>query len=236
MGRQKERLSQSYYVAKELGSYGGVRPLSKKSKQAPEWVKEWLETQDAYTFHKPVRHKFPWWKVIVSGLHRQWQADLIHVSNLSGYNCGFKFLLTCIDVFSKKAWVVPLKNKTGKTLVCAFESILATLPRSLETDKGTEFTNREFQQWLKDHDVHFFTTENGDIQASIVEQFNPTLQSKMWRYFTRQNTLVYVDVLESMVDVYSRTPHHSVGMAPSDVTSRNKAKGWFRIYADPAPY
>ena len=103
------------------------------------------------------------WQVPTSNV----QADLIDVSRLSRYNRGFKFLLTCIDVFSKQAWVVPLKDKTGTTLVNAFESIRSPLPQTLQTDKGSEFTNRKFQQWLKEHQVHFFTTENEDIKASI---------------------------------------------------------------------
>ena len=172
------------------------------------------------------------WQVPTSNV----QADLIDVSRLSRYNRGFKFLLTCIDVFSKQAWVVPLKDKTGTTLVNAFESIRSPLPQTLQTDKGSEFTNRKFQQWLKEHQVHFFTTENEDIKASIVERFNRTLKSKLWRYFTRHDILSYVEVLESMVEVYNRTPHRSIGMAPLDVTTQNKAKVWFRLYADPVPY
>ena len=226
----------SYYDVKAVGSYGGVRPLSQKSKVHSKHVKQWLQSQDAYTLHKPVRYKFPRRKTVVGGPSQQWQADLIDVSRLSRDNRGIKFLLTCIDVFSKKAWVVPLKDKTGNSLVAAFTSIPDPLPRSLQTDKGTEFTNRKFQQWLEEKHIHFFTTENDDIKASIVERFNRTLKSRMWRYFTRHNTLTYVDVLGDMVDVYNRTPHRSIGMAPSDVTSKNKARVWFRLYADPVEY
>ena len=201
MGKQKERLSASYYNARGVGSYGGVQPLSQKTKLSPERVKEWLTTQDAYTLHKPVRYKFRRTRVIVAGPHQQWQADLIDMWSLSRYNRGFKFLLTCIDVFSKQAWVVPLKDKTGTTLVNAFESIRSPLPQTLQTDKGSEFTNGKFQRWLKEHQVHFFTMENEDIKASIVEHFNRTLKSKLWCYFTRHDILSYVEVLESMVEV-----------------------------------
>lgn len=236
MGKREDKLSDSYYDIKAVGSYGGIRPLTRKSKVQSKHVKRWLESQDAYTLHKPVRYKFPRRKTIVGGPHQQWQADLIDVSRLSRDNRGIKFLLTCIDVFSKKAWVVPLKDKTGQSLVVAFASIPDPLPKSLQTDKGTEFTNRKFQQWLKEKGIHFFTTENDDIKASIAERFNRTLKSKMWRYFTRHDTLSYVDVLEAMVDAYNRTPHRSIGMAPNDVTRKNKARVWFRLYADPVEY
>ena len=120
--------------------------------------------------------------------------------------------------------------------MAAFTSIPDPLPRSLQTDKGTEFTNHKFQQWLKERGVHFFTTENDDIKAAIVERFNRSVKARMWRYFTRYNTLSYMDVLEDLVDVYNRTPHRSIGMAPLDVTSKNKARIWFRMYADPVDY
>ena len=158
------------------------------------------------------------------------------MSRLSQHNGGTKFLLTCIDIFSKKAWVEPLEDKTGTSLVNAFESIQHSLPKKLQTDKGTEFLNRKLQQWLKAHKVHHFTTENKDIKASTVEHFNRTLKSKLWRYFTGHETLSYMDVLDSMVNVYNHTIHHSISMAPDDVTSKNKACIWCQLYANLISY
>ena len=116
----------------------------------------------------------------VGWFYEQCQADLVDISSLARFNKGCKFLLTCIDVFSKFAWVVLLKNKTGESLVSGFQSIL-DLGRSLEklqTDKGTEFLNRNFQSFLKEKNIHFFTT-NSELKASIVEHVNCTLKSHM---------------------------------------------------------
>ena len=179
MGKREKNLTATYYNVRHVGSYGGILPLSKKTKIKRETVKSWLQSQDTYTLHKPVRYKFPRRKVIVSGIGQQWQADLVDVSNLSQDNDNIKYLLTCIDVFSKQAWVVPLKDKTGTRLVKAFTSIADPLPTTLQTDKGTEFVNRKLQVWLKERNVHFFTTENEDIKASVVERFNRTLKSKL---------------------------------------------------------
>ena len=73
-------------------------------------------------------------------------------ANLKQYNNGNTFLLTVIDVFSKKAWIVPLKNKSGSSLTTAFRRLLKDNdgPQSLQTDQGKEFLNREFQELLKD--------------------------------------------------------------------------------------
>ena len=75
-------------------------------------VKTWLQSKDTYTLHKPGRYNFPRNRVIVTGIDDQWQADLVDISSLARFNKGYKFLLTCIDVFSKFAWVVPL-NPSG---------------------------------------------------------------------------------------------------------------------------
>ena len=87
-------------------------------------VKAWLQSKDTYTLHKPVQYKFLKNRVIVTEFDGQWQADLVDISSLAHFNKGYKFLLTCIDVFLKFFWVVPLKNKMGESLVNGFQSIL----------------------------------------------------------------------------------------------------------------
>ena len=125
-------------------------------------VKTWLQSKDTYTLHKPVRYNFPRNRAIVTGIDDQWQADLVDISSLARFNRGYKFLLTCIDVFSKFAWVVPLKSKTGEPLVNGFQIILDTgrSPKKLQTDKRIEFLNRNFDSFLKEKTIHFFTTKS----------------------------------------------------------------------------
>ena len=187
-------------------------------------VREWLQSQDTYTLHKPTRRRFPRRQVVVYGIDHQWQADLVDLAKLCSYNKGFKYLLTCIDVLSRYAWVVPLKDKTGKTLKDAFHVIFKSgrRPIRLQTDKGTEFTNRVFQKFLKEHDVHFYTTYNEETKASIVERFNRTLKTKMWKYFAHRETLTYVEVLSEMVASYNHTVHRTIGIPPAEVTWDNQ--------------
>jgi hypothetical protein len=153
------------------------------------------------------------------------------------YNKGFKYLLTCIDVLSRYAWVVPLKDKTGKTLKDAFQVIFKSgrRPIHLQTDKGTEFTNRVFQMFLKKHDVHFFTTYNEWTKASIVERFNRTLKTKMWKYFTHRETLTYVNVLSEMVASYCHTVHRAIGIPPAEATWANQTTVFKRLYGRKGP-
>ena len=231
--RWKTVLKKIYYDVKQPGSLGGVAALARAAKQKnKKRVAEWLSFEDTYTLHKPVRRKFLRRRTIVGGIDHQWQADLIDVQKLKKDNDGYVFLLTCIDVLSKYAWVVPLKDKSGASLVRAFERIFAEgrKPRKLQTDKGTEFKNRSVQKLLRDFNVDFFTTENEEIKASVVERFNRTLKEKLWRYFTESNGSRYLDVLPAVVRSYNNTFHRSIKRAPVDVNTKNQEDVWYQLY------
>ena len=120
--------------------------------------------------------------------------------------------MTCIDVFSKVAWVVPLKNKKGESLVNGFQSILdlGRSPQKLQTNKGTRFLNRNFERLLKENSIHFLAT-NSELKASVVERFNCTLKTRMWKYFTAKNTRVYIDILQEILQGYNNSYHRSIG-------------------------
>ena len=232
-------LRKTYYTPREIASFGGIQGLKKAVKRKGTKVKtkqvvNWLSTQDTYTLHKPVRHHFARSRVIVGGIDAQWQADLVDVSQLATKNQGVKYLLTCIDIFSKYAWVKPLTVKTGKALVIAFKDILKSnrKPVVLQTDQGKEFINTPFQQFLKSESIDYFTTYNEDIKASVVERFNRTLKTKMWKYFTSQQTNVFVDVLADLVWSYNHSYHRSIKMQPAEVNQQNQEEVWNNLYGD----
>ena len=132
-----------YYDPKRSEGFGGVGRLYQDVKKEGKFkisrkeIKEWLMKQDAYTLHKPMRRHFKRNRVIVGGIDQQWQMDLADMQSMRKFNDGYRYLLVCIDVFSKYAWVVPLKNKTGPALVEAFKIILASgrKPEKIMTDQ-----------------------------------------------------------------------------------------------------
>ena len=132
------------------------------------------------------------------------------------FNDGYRYLLVCIDVFSKYAWVVPLKNKKGPSLVEAFKIILASgrKPEKIITDQGTEFFNKHFKALLKDEDIELYNTYN-ETKASVVERLIRTLKTRMWRYFTAKKTIP-----------------RSIKKKPADVTVDNEKQVWHTLYDD----
>lgn len=224
----------TYQNPKVAASFGGVNSLYRvaKGKVSKRTIQNWLSGVDAYTLHKPVRKKFPTNRVIVGSIDQQWQADLADLSSLQNHNQGFRYLLTCIDILSKYAWAIPLKTKGGKEIVKAFSSIFLTRkPKILQTDKGKEFKNAHLQKFLKQQDVRFFTTFN-NTKASIVERFNRTLKTKMWKYFTRNHTYHYLNVLDQFLQSYNHTYHSSIKRAPVEVTSENERDVWLALYGN----
>jgi len=168
---------------------------------------------------------------MVFGIDEQWTADLIEVVNIAKYNRGYRYLLTVVDVFSKHAWVQPVKNKTGKAVTEAMAKILkgGRKPINLQTDDGKEFYNKTFQALMKQKGIHHFST-SGDTKASVVERFNRTLKQRLYQYFTVQNTLNFVPVLQDLVKGYNRSYHRSIKMAPDQVTSANSEDVWETLY------
>ena len=193
-------------------------------------VKIWLAGQDAYTLHKPLRHRFKRRKTLSKGIDYQWQADLAFLINLKRYNKGYQYLLTVIDVFSRFAFALPLKSKTRNEIINAFQLLFKTRkPKYLQTDDGTEFHNKDFKAFLKKHDVKLFSTKS-DTKGSIVERWNRTLKDKMFKYFTKHNTLNYIDVLQDLVHAYNNSIHRSIGMTPAAVNPNNESILWEKQY------
>ena len=113
MRKQESKLTSAYYYIKSVGSFGGIQALAKKTIVKWKQIKEWLESQGAYTLHKQVRYRFPRRKTIVSGPNQQWQADLIDVSRLSRYNRGIKFLLHVLMCFPRRLGLYHSKIRVG---------------------------------------------------------------------------------------------------------------------------
>lgn len=232
-------LQRLYYEAEEPSAFSGITNIRRVIRRkglgiSNKNLNDWLQRQSTYTLHKPARKTYKRNVVRVSGIDDQWQADLVDMRSYAKYNDGYKYILTNIDIFSKYAWGIPLKNKTGDELVNALKAIFSTnrVPYKFNTDQGTEFENRNVRSFLHNKNISFFTTRS-DKKAAVVERFNRTLKNRMWKYFTYKNTYRYVDVLQHLIDGYNNTYHRSIGMAPNDVSYQNEGGVYLKLYGPP---
>ena len=138
---------------------------------------------------------------------------------ISKSNKEFRFLLYFINIFSKYAWVVSLKDKKGVSIVNAFQKVLdesECKPNKIWVNKGSEFYNSYFKKWLKDNDIEMHSIHNEE-KFVVAEWVIRTLKTKIYRYMTSISKNVYIDKLDDMVNEYNNTYHRTVKMKPVDV-------------------
>lgn len=216
-------LRQIYHDAGSEGGYSSVAKLHRLARErglkvSRKQVRDWLKSEVTYTLHFPARRRFKRNPVVASAVGELCQADLVDMQAFASENDGFKYLLTFIDVFSKMAFAVPIKSKHATEIIKALASIfLKFRPFMLQCDRGTEFTNTRVKQYLENMGVKLYFAYNQDIKASVVERFNRTLKSKMFKYFTARGSRRYVDVLEQLLRSYNNSYHRSIKMRPMDV-------------------
>ena len=229
-------LKKIYYDPKSPAGFSSVQKLYDVAKlELPKLtlseVRRFLRGQITYTLHKQAKRKFKRNPVIVAHPGEQWQGDLMDMTQWSKFNGGHNYILTLIDIFSKKGYAIPIKRKQGEHVAKALEGIFKhEKPTYLQTDKGTEFKNKQVQQVLKDYEVAYFTSHNEAIKCSIVERFNSTLKNKIFRIATKRGTRNWTNILDSVVEAYNKTKHRSIKMAPNDVNDSNVSQVFKNLY------
>ena len=179
--------------------------------------------------HKPIIKMFKKRKVYSQFKDNIWGVDLAHMQSLSRKNKGIKYLLCVIDLYSKYAFVIPLKDKKGISILNAFNKIIKQYnrkPNKIWVDQGGEFYNNIFKKWLSDNDIIMYSTYN-ESKSVVAERFIRTLKSKLYKHMTAIGKNVYYDVLDNVVNKYNNTKHSTIKMNPIDVGDNNK-----RLYID----
>ena len=153
-----------------------------------------------------------------------WGVDLADIQSLSKYNKGIKYLLYVIYLFSKYAWVLPLKDKRGITIVNAFQKIISKgrKPNKVWVDQGGEFY-KLFKRFLKVNNIKMYSTYNKG-KSVVAEGFIRTLKNKIFKHMTAISKTVYFDVLDDSVKKYNNTVHGTIKIKPIDVTSDSYAE------------
>ena len=191
-----------------------VRSLIGTKRRLGLGVSSW-SNELAEELHKPIRKKFKKRRVYVKGVDKIWAADLVDMHAFSKSNKGYKYILMIIDVFSKYGWAIPLKTKTGIDVMKAFSKLWSSTkpPERLWVDKGKEFYNKQMKDLMNEHHVQIYSTENEE-KSSVVERWNRTIKRIMWKYFTANNTNIYIDVLADIINKYNNTYHRSIKCTP----------------------
>ena len=180
--------------------------------------------------HKPVIKKFNKRKVYSQFKDNIWGVDLADMQSLSRKNKGIKYLLCAIDLYSKYAFVISLKDEKGISIVNTFDKIIKKSnrkPNKIWVDQGGEFYNNVFKKWFSDNDIIMYLTYN-EGKSVVAERFVRTLKNKLCKHMTATGKNVYYDVLDNVVNKYNNTKHSTIKMKPIDVRENNNK----RVYID----
>ena len=130
-----------------------------------------------------------------------------------------KYLLCAIDLFNNYAWVTPLKEKRGITIVNALQKVISKgrKPNKIWVDQGGEFYNKLLKRFLKINGIEIYPTYNA-------ERFIRILKNKIFKHMTAISKSVYLNVLDDIVNKYNNADHKTIKTKPIDVTSDSYAK------------
>ena len=197
-------------------------------------------------YSKPPKKNYITNKTDVYHVDDIWSLDILDLKDYgSKNNRGYRYVLVTIDNFSKFGWTIPLKNKNAQTIKDSFENILINSKRSpnlIETDRGKEFYNNIFQDFLNKNNIKLYS-RNTSLGAVFAERFNRTIRDLLKKVFFEKGDGNWIDVLPTITKQYNNRIHSSTKLSPKDASlkknegfvyknlldKRNKIKPKFQI-------
>lgn len=146
-----------------------------------------------------------------------WSADLMDMSKLATKNNNITWLFVVIDNFSRYLWVFPMKDKNSETVLTIFKRLTKNkAPKNLWTDEGSEFYNKNFQDYCEAKNINHYHTYSG-LKAVYAERVNRTMREKTTAYMDENKTEKYIKALPQIVKEYNHTEHSSTKETPAEV-------------------
>ncbi len=223
----EEDLKTNYTNAGHPIAFSGINNVYDyyKGLLSKDTIKNILSSAESYTLHREY-HKGQRNPSYSHFKRNQFQMDLVDIQELAPFNDNIRYLLAVIDTFTRYAWVRLLKDKRGDTVLQAFKSILQSAggnPRTIVTDRGTEFFNKQFQAFCEQNNIKLYTPDSS-IHAAYIERFNRSLQSLIYKYMSENETHRFIDktnpdgtltnVFHNLMQTYNNRKHRMIGTSP----------------------
>lgn len=216
----KDQIKQNFKKPGHPTAFSAPGNIARTYNISQENARKYLEEIDSYVTHREYKRPSQFNPYFIHNRRKLVQSDLIDIMELSRFNNGIKYLLLIIEVFSRKIWVYPLKNKSGPfvrdALIQWLNSIRRPYPEAFATDAGREFLNREVRDLLNSNNIR---QENavGTCKAAIAERANKSLQVLIYKYLSETQTKKYIDKLQDLVKTYNKRGHRTLDyMSPNE--------------------
>lgn len=232
--QQNKYLKDIYFNPKNPASFSGLDKVWKiirgdKVVTRSE-LKDWLLEQDIYTSFRPVNRKIKRPKTISIERDFIWGSDVAYMQRFEKNNKGFGYFVVFIDLFTRYAWVYPLKTLRGVEMVQTLKKVFAIEKcKTLFTDSGTEYLNRSVSTYLKSIDVKHYNSKT-DKKVAHAERLIKQLKRKIFQYMDEKNTYTWTSVLPDVVSAYNKSVHRIIKMTPTEARTADQYTLWSNQY------
>ena len=184
-------------------------------------VYNFLNNLESYQLHKKLIKTTSINPIIPSQPYQYFQMDLIDMSKYAKHNNGYFWILTILDLFTKKVFTIPLKNKEAITVAKALEKwlqlILPFKPKTIQSDRGPEFVNDNVKILFKTHKIYQQLSDPYMPQTQgAIERFNGTLKRMIFSYFTIYTKNIWIDILAKLTENYNSSIHSITNSLPKN--------------------
>ncbi len=228
--KQEALLNKLYYTDKILFGrdrlYRYVRDNHPKEKISMRGVGDWLKRQKVSQLFQQTKETKDIKRTVLKTPYNVIGVDLVDMSTKQ-YG-KYKWLMTAIDLFTKKAWAIPLTDKTEQTVADGLNVLLKQMghiPKAMRSDNGSEFIAEEFKKILKKHNITQILSKPHTPQSNgQVENFNKILKKLIEMDAAMSDNKNWVDTLPTYLNAYNSTPNRVTGKAPNDIDDADKTE------------
>lgn len=220
---QKKILEKVYYKDKNFFGRDKLYDLLKDYDISRRQVAEWLSKQEVHQLYAPAKKPKTIQNTILNEPYTQIGIDLMDMQTIE--RNGKKYVLTCIDLFSKKAWAIPLKNKEDETVARGMEEILHKIGhkiKSIRSDNGSEFISDQFKALTEENNItHIFSLPHKPQSNGNIERFNGILKRLINMAMKVNEKFNWVEQLDKLVENYNNSKQETIETRPNDVEGSN---------------
>ena len=150
-----------------------------------------------------------------------WQIDIYYLMKYYKANKGFKYILACIDIFTRKLYCIPMKNKDNDEVKLALKLLFkeaGVYPDVITSDNDATLLSNECQQlFIKHNIIHDVVPKDDHASLGLIDRVARTLKTVLHKRFVKSGTTNWIDNLSTVVNQYNNTPHSAIDdIKPND--------------------
>lgn len=196
-------------------------------------IESYLNKQESEQVTKQIKIKHDG-HITASYQNEFWQMDIYDLSKYESQNKHYKYILCCIDVFTRKAFCIAMKTKSESDVINALTIIItdnSVIPTVIISDSDSSFLSKSFVNFLKKHEIVQNTVPIGDhASLGIVDRFALTLKRILTKYFLKFKTTNWTGILSKVINNYNNKPHKGIlDLTPNEATLENNREVLFEL-------